>query len=360
MGEALLEKIYFDAQHPACFGGSERLFQAVKAQGISRETVEKWLRGIDAFTIHRPKYKKFKRNKIVVTNIRDQYQADLNDMRYLADDNDGFNYILTVIDCFTRKAWAIPLKSKSGKDVLEGIQIVFKDGIPRKFQTDKGTEFRNKQVQTYLKKNKVKFFSTENDEIKAAMVERLNKTLKEKMFRYFSHHSVNRYVDILPDLMKSYNSSYHRAIKMAPNNVSETNVLKVYNNIYGEYFASKKKMTPKFAKGDFVRINTTKMIFQKGYEANFTIEVFKIVKVYKRFPPVYKVKDLADEDIKGTFYERELQKANEPKTFKLNKVIRDRTKKGVKQCYVSWIGYPPKFNSWVNKDDVWLLHNASK
>jgi hypothetical protein len=83
---------------------------------------------------------------------------------------------------------------------------------PAMIQSDKGTEFLNSIFQSMLKRHDVKFYTSENEDIKAVVVERFNRTLKSKMYRYFTHTNTRRYVDVLLDLLNSYNRTYHRSI----------------------------------------------------------------------------------------------------------------------------------------------------
>ncbi|CAF1063320.1 unnamed protein product, partial [Brachionus calyciflorus] len=152
--------------------------------------------------------------------------------------------------CFSKFAWVILLKNKTSESILEALTTIFKSRQPVKFQTDKGREFLNKTVQDYLKKMNFHLFTT-NSGLKAS-VERFNQTLKEKMWRYFTHKNNNDYTKVLDNLVNSYNNTFHRTIKTTPNNVSYKNEEKVFRNIYG------------------VRISKTKGLFEKGYTPNWT------------------------------------------------------------------------------------------
>lgn len=129
--------------------------------------------------------------------------AELCDVQHLSEANDGYKYLLTVIDCFSRKAFAVPLKNKSGGEVKRALEKVFLEGV--RFQTDKGLEFRNRQVLGLLKKHGIKYFNSENPEIKCSLVERFNSTLKTRMYKYFTYKNTHRYIDILDDLLSAYN-----------------------------------------------------------------------------------------------------------------------------------------------------------
>jgi len=144
-------------------------------------------------------------------------------------------------------------------------------------------------------------------DIKAAIVERFNRTLKEKMYRCFSSlDGVNKnWVDLLPKLLENYNNSYHRSIKMTPTEAEKPeNKYKVINNLY---FIS--RLTPvklKFKLGDNIRLSKVKSVFTKGYLPNYTNEIFTINKVFNTNPVTYEVKDENGEILEGKFYNKEL------------------------------------------------------
>jgi hypothetical protein len=101
--------------------------------------------------------------------------------------------------------------------------------------------------------------------------------------------------------------------------------------------------------GDIVRISLNKHIFSKGYDPNWSEEVFKIDKIILREPIVYCLKDLAEEAIEGVFYEKEVQKViiNEDTNYLIDKIVQTRYRNGIREAYVKWRGYSDKFNSWI-------------
>jgi len=232
----------------------------------------------------------------------------------------------------------IPLKSKTGEEVASALKKIFKERKPDKLWVDKGKEFYNKNVQKL-----VNLYSTENEE-KSSVVERWNRTMKEKMFKYFSANSTRKYIDILDELVEDYNNTVHSSIKMTPVEASkEENENKVWRTLYDP----PERNTPKFSVGDKVRISRKKGIFEKGYTPKWTEEIFTISKIQYTDPITYKITDYNGEEIKGSFYERELQKTTQ-ETFRIEKIIR---KKGNKSL-VKWLGYPANFNSWVDNKDL--------
>ena len=169
---------------------------------------------------------------------------------------------------------------------------------------DKGKELYNKDV-----KDLIELYSTENEK-KSSVVERWIRTMREKMCKYFSANSTNVYIDVLPDLVKEYNNTRHSSIKMTLVKASKKeNELRVWRNLYPKHLEIY-DIKPKFSVGDKVRISKKKKTFEKGYTTRWTEEIFTIVEVKRTSPITYKIVNLNREEIKGTFYEPELQKTS--------------------------------------------------
>ena len=194
---------------------------------------------------------------------------------------------------------------------------------------------------------------TENEE-KYCVVERWNRTIKRIMWKYFTKHRTGVYIDILPELIQKYNSTYHHSIKCTPTDARKTaNYQHVYNALYGERRDSTHlRKRPKFHVGEKVRIAKKKKTFEKGYTSNWTEEVFTVVEVQPTFPYTYRLEDTRGESVKGTFYEPELQQAKQT-TYRIEKVLKRRTTKdGRKEIYVKWLGYSRDFNQWIPEEDI--------
>ena len=181
-------------------------------------------------------------------------------------------------------------------------------------------------------------YSTFN-EGKSVVTERFIKTLKNKIYKYMTTIAKNVYIDDLDDIVDKYNNTVHSSIKMKPKDVTDESFI--------EYSKENNEKDPKSKVGDNVRISKYKNIFAKGYTPNWSEEVFVVNKVQNTVPWTYLINDLNGEEIKGSFYEKELQKTNQ-KEFRIEKVIK---KKGDK-LYVKWKGYINSFNSWIDKKDV--------
>ena len=229
----------------------------------------------------------------MVGGIDQQWQMDLADMQSMQKFNDGYRYLLVCIDVFSKYAWVIPLKNRTGPSLVEAFKLILASGRkPEKVMTNQGTEFFNRHFKALMEEENIEFYNTYN-ETKASIVERLNRTLKTKMWRYFTAKKTMRYIDVLPDLVYSYNHSVHRSIKMKPAQVTADNERQVWHTLYDDRDTSKGP-NYKFTIRDQVRITKIKRTFEKGYLPNFSKEIFTISKQIPRNPVVYK--------LKGTFF----------------------------------------------------------
>ena len=177
-------------------------------------------------------------------------------------------------------------------------------------------------------------------------VERFNLTFKNKMYKYFTAKNTLTCINVLPQLVSSYNNTYHRSIKMKPSEVTKANETKVWDTLYGNDV--EKRVRFKFQVGDRVRISKVKRMLP-----NFTEEMFTVYKRMARQVPVYKLKDDAGEILDGTFYEPELQKITKnDDVYRVEKILRKRKRKGIVEYFVKWKGCPDKFNSWIAESNI--------
>jgi Integrase core domain/Chromo (CHRromatin Organisation MOdifier) domain len=336
-----MEEVYFNAK--TGYTGVEPL---VKRSKSSRKTAIKWLEMQPAYSLHKPVRKKFTRNKVLVSHIDEQWAVDLVDLQTLAKYNDGYKYLLNCIDVFSKYAWSIPIKNKTSKSIIDAFAAILSEGRrPKKLQSDAGTEFTNKAFQKILAEECITFF-TVNSEMKACVIERFNRTLKERMWRYFTKNNTYRYIDVLQEMINGYNDTKHRTIGIEPARVNTNNEPQILERAF------KIEQPPnifKFNVNDRVRISKNKGVFEKGYLPGWSEEIFIITKRLNRAPVVYTLKDQMGEMLEGIFYEQELQKANTiDDVYIVEKVIKTRKIRGKNQYFVKWRGYPAKFNSWVD------------
>ena len=350
-----LSSVYYDPKRSGGLGGVNRFYDDVKKEGkfkISRNEITQWLMRQDTYTLHKPMRRHFRRNRVIVGGIDQQWQMDLADMQSMQKFNDGYRYLLVCIDVFSKYAWVIPLKNKTGPSLVEAFKRILVSGRrPEKVMTDQGTEFFNRHFKALMKEEKIELYNTYN-ETKASIVERLIRTLKTKMWRYFTAKKTMRYIDVLPELVYSYNHSVHRSIKARPVDVTAENETKIWHTLHDDHDVVK-NVKYKFKIGDQVRISKVKRTFEKGYLPNFTKEIFTISQQVPRDPPVYKLKDYDGEELKGTFYDKELQKViKQDDLYEVEKILKKRGKSNNVQYLVKWLGYQNKFNSWVPASEI--------
>ena len=307
----VLEKIYFNLRNPASYSSPRRLWLAVRKSHpeITPEEVTDWLSGVDAYTLHRRVVTRFPRRKVITSGVDKQWQADLMDMRAISKENNGFKYVLAVIDVFSRYAFVRATRTKECTDIAEAFEDIIKKSKrkPVKLQTDSGKEFVGAPFQRMLKKRGIIHFSTEQD-VKAQIVERFNRTFKEMVHRYFTHLGTLRYVKELQNFVHVYNNRAHRSLGgRAPGQINKRNEKQVYEEQYGDYIRAVRKPF-KFSVNDRVRLSAYRKTFKRGYEKNFTSKIFTVVNQLDTQPPTYHVKDEEGEFIEGAFYEQEMQR----------------------------------------------------
>ena len=202
-------------------------------------------------------------------------------------------------------------------------------------------------MQKFFKDNNVKIYHT-NSNLKAVVIERFNRSLRELMMKHFTKNNNTMWYNILPKLIKIYNNRYHYTIKMKPIEVNKSNEKCIKEKMYTY---NKTTKNPKFKINDFVRISLKrKPIFDKSSgNIKWSEELFKIHSINKSNVITYKIKDLNDEIIAGIFYEKELQKSkNTSGVYIIEKIIR----KNKNKYLVKWRGYSNDFNSRVDKNDI--------
>ena len=275
---------------------------------ITHKRIQTWLRKQDVYSLHSTLRRRFKRRKTVADGLNYQLQMDLVDLNSIKGYNNNSRYLLTVIDVFSRKAYVQPLRSKDHRSVLKALDNLFQTcPYPKYVQTDQGLEFLNAPVQAYLRERNIKHFFTSSD-TKASLVERFNRTLKARMYKYFTAKHTLRYIDILQKFVTAYNNRVHRAIGTSPNNVTAKNEKDVWNYQYKKYLSNYRGARFSFAVGDVVRVSTIRGTFRKGYLSTFNDEYFLIHSRMATSPPTYKLVDQNGEILVGSFYREELQR----------------------------------------------------
>ena len=357
------KKYYTDPNFSGSFSGVNTFYNALKRidPNVNKDAVKEYLKSSNPYTLHKPVKRPKKFRRVYTKGIKYLFQMDLIDIPALANENDGYKYLAVIIDTFSKFAWVFPTITKSGEEVYDKIKALLLVERPTKIQTDRGKEFYNKTFKALVTSLGIKHYST-GSQLKATIVERFNRTLKTRLERVFTFQGSQRYLEILPQVVKAYNNSYHRSIGMAPADVTPADTEKIFKKLYPNHVKvtddqdeRKFKLNPKkprqarkptFKVGDTVRITGEKNIYQKGYEQSWMLEVFKIKEIHHTTPITYELIDYKSEPIFGSFYKSELQAVN-PQSKTIQKVVKTRTRRGKTEFLVQFVGHPTRANTWL-------------
>ena len=251
--------------------------------------------------LHKPIIRKFNKRKVYSQFKDNIWRVDLADMQSLSRKNKGIKYLLCAIDLYSKYAFVIPLKDKKGISIVNAFDKIIKQSNKKtnKIWVDQGEEFYNNAFEKWLSDNDINMYSTHN-EGKSVVAERFLRTLKNKLYKHMTATGKNVYYDVLDDVVNKYNNTKHSTIKMKPIYVGDNNK-RVYIDEHNE-------KDSRFKVGDRVRISRYKNIFAKGYTPNWSKKIFIVDKINDTVSYTYNLKDLNDEEIIGSFYDRELQK----------------------------------------------------
>lgn len=368
-----------ESEHPQAYAG-ERSFVLDNRERSKEEERNKraWLRRQETYQIHKPARRHYARRKFVVHSVREQWQVDLSDMTWLKKQNGGYGWMLIAIEVVSRKVWVTALKQKSGPETARGLKELFDHveskephhPLPNILYVDRGSEFYNKDVKRLLNSYPIPpRLQSGYSNTKAAIVERVQRTLKTRLWTYFYETGSYEWRKKIQDLVEAYNNRKHHAHGFTPNSVTPHNEQGVLKRLYGDWHTqrknNKKTTKYKFDVGDVVRISKQATIFRKGYLPQWTEEWFKIRARDPGPPPYYRLKDYAEEKVEGTFYGEELQlipkKQIKTARFRIEKILKrrqDPSNKSKKQVLVKYKGWPEKYNQWISESQVGDLNES--
>ena len=356
-------KLYYTPKSEASFQSSIKLYPIIKKKFpfVSLKEVKLWLQNQESFSLNKAVRRTFKRGRVIVAGIDDQYDTDLMSMLQYKSSNNNVSFVLVIIDILSRFVWIKQLKTKHSKQVVDAFKSLFKatERIPKRIRSDRGKEFTSVETQKYFKSIGVHQMFTGNEQ-QANYVERVIKTLKSKIRRYMTINRTTKYVDILENIVYSYNHTVHSSINMKPAQITKKYEKEIWWNSYLPTELKlntkhKKKHSYKYNIDDNVRISHLRHAFQREYDIKWSGEIFVISSRFiRQDQPIYKIKDIKGEEITGSFYEYELQKVSIPsdKLYEIEKEIKRRVHKGKKQVLVKFKHWPNKFNEWINVDDL--------
>ena len=248
--------------------------------GAYTNKILKYLRKNETHSLFKRRRNVFPRRRIITRYPGNIVQSDLIDMQKFSGRNSGYNFILVVIDCFSKKLWTRPLKTKRGDETANALRSIL-ESMKYPVQTmifDEGLEYVNKFVSNVLSEFNIHSYHIKS-KLKASSAERVNKTIKQALWKIFHETKKTRWIDILDDVVDNYNSTYHNTIKMAPNDVTWENRATVFQNSFPKI---KQRITCKLKKGDRVRVKLNKDLFEKGFTQNWSDDIYTVVASFQK------------------------------------------------------------------------------
>ena len=285
----------------------------------------------------------------------DLIQGDLFFVNKLAEYNDNTNYILSCICVHSKYAYLEPMITKTAEETRSKLAMIF-ERMPQKpniIGFDQGTEFKNKEVLSFLKRSKIEVFFAWGEN-KCAVVEKFQKTIQRSIYSFLVQNETFRFIDDLQDLVNNYNNTIHTTISP----LTPTQALDIKNVDILEAAHSRvksklriRKIKAKYKPNQKVRITLKKNKYSRSYDIANTYEEYFIEKVLNdRITPFYILKDWKGRILKGKFSQNQLQ----PVDIQMHRghVIAERVRKGKKEYLMKFKGYEDEYNEWVKEDDT--------
>lgn len=366
--DKILHEVYYNyGGEGALQNNPAKLLRLIKNKGYvsaNIQQVKEFLSKQPSYTVHhRAPSRQYPHRKIHVAANHVRIDADLIELRDIAKWNDGYQYILVLIDAFSRFVWAHPIKNKDANTTARALESLIENNNDLQtilLYTDAGKEFIGAPFQGVLKKNSWLHRICTSDDFHCPFVERVIRTIKEKMFQAMTAQYTRRWLDLLPKIINTYNHTSHSSTGLSPYQAKQPeNYLHVMKRVVPMHPTHKNAM-PKYnyQKGDLVRILKSKSAFDKGYLPRFTWEIFRIHKRANDRPhdqhavPAYILEDLQGELIEhAVFYEPELVRVHADQLQGPAPIKEILAQRGDK-IKVWFQGYPKKDAMWISRQQI--------
>ena len=374
--DKIINKIYTDPKNAGSYAGADALIRAVKLShpDIPSKDIKHFLEGNRTYTLFKPKRTNFTRLKTIpygfLSGIIFIYgfdlflfidmQADLADFQTLSTHNKGNKYLLLAVDVLSRRFFGVPVKSKRPADMIDAFDELFKQlpkdedksfRLPKRLYTDRGLEFESGRIKKYFEEKGIEKLAATSVK-KAAVAERGIRTLKTRLYRWFSENNRLDWTNVLPSFLEAINNSPSRPLNgMTPNQIDQKNAREIWKKIYGsgEDNIRKRKL---LKEGDKVRISKGNQIFRKGYFPTHSDHIYTVQRTHNTRPEHYEIAEHDGTKVKRIFYRPELQKTREDAqtSYRVEKVLRRRKKGKEMELLVKFIGYPE--HHWIKQSDI--------
>jgi hypothetical protein len=317
--------------------------------------VREYLEGQRTYTLHKPRRVRYQRQRTVPKGYFTDFQVDLADFQKLAKFNAQFKYLLVGVEVLSRQVYAVPVKTKKSADMKQAFNIMFSQlpALPWSVMSDRGMEFDSREMKDYFTSKDVAKHSAVNVETKASMAERMIRTLKNRLYRYFTERRTLRWVEAVPKITEAVNNSVNRITGLRPSQVNFQNASEVWDRLYSDAYPR----TPQpsgVKKGDTVRVARSADAFRKGYLPTFSNLAYTVRDVKRTRPITYTLEDPeTGRDFVKRYYKEELSRTKREKAMRIEKILRRRTAKdGTREFLVKWVDEPVESASWLSESDV--------
>ena len=343
------------AQEPWSYGNARRVKE--HNPEVDRGEISSMLSKNEIYSRFKHHRKQRIYSPIYVYRKRELFQADVifftdGDMLSV---NDGFKYLFTCIDCFSKMAWVFPMRRNTCENVLSCFKEILQScgRKPERLNSDRGSELICKKFEDFLRRENIHHYLSYSVR-KCPIVERFNLTIQSLLYKIMAHNRSLKWSSYIDQAMQIYLNRKHSTIGMSPAEAEKvSNSAVVRKNLLAFFHKrGRKKKRPKFAVNDTVRIWKKRLTFQRGYDENYSVEYFKIIKVKTNLPvPRYVLEDSGGEQIVGSFFEDEIVKFVPSDTFDIQ-VIGERASRRGKELLVHFVGYPKKMDQWVHEKNI--------
>ena len=351
-----MEQIYSDIKNSAGLASVEKLYKEIKKTDdeVSKSDVEKFLSSKESYTLHKQGRIRFSRRKFLFKCPGHTLMADVAYMKPYEKENVPF--LLILMDGYSRYLSVYPLESLKSSVVVGILDEFFNANIYKyqKFFTDEGIEFTNKAVRKMYTKHDIHWYTTFSKTIKVSPVERVILTLKNKIKRYISHFNTEKYLDVLSDIVDTYNKTSHRMLdNRTPLDVhlmvKWEDIKRFSQKLYKAHSKKARSVGKKLSVGQVVRIQSERHTFSRAIHVRNTYELFKIKSINEVHVPItYNLQELDGEDIQGIFYREELTPVEDSGLYSVE-VLKTRKRRGKTQYMIRYVHFPSAPVKWVDE-----------
>ena len=355
----------------AAFAGRhllERTAAGAKTK-LKTQDIKHYLSEEPAYTRHAPRRRKFAHPFYNLNTLYHLVEADLIETGRVAKFNDGTRYLLLAIECTSRKIFVRPMKDKKGSTSTAAFRHLLGHEFakrPHTVRVDLGSEWKDSRFRKLLRERNIRLIFAHNTE-KAAMCERAIQTLQRRIHRYLTHNNTLTFLPALKNIVQSINDSPHASTGVPPNQFGQSDVYNAWEKYYMSHFdvATSRRPRPfRFAPGDSVRASLLSHGLDKAYRGTYTPQLYTVsTRRYGR-PHSYVLKDSANSEVAGPFFEQELIAARDrpDQQYMIDKIVARRTNPTTrkKEIQVTWEGWPSSVKTWLPASHVVVTGTRAK